>query len=55
MFRVAWSTPMHSGYGEFVLEKEIATAWVIYLNEKYPDMKHWTEHSTQKTEYDPAA
>ena len=42
MYKIYWKSSIHSGNGEPVTYS-IASAWVIELNKKYPDIKHWLE------------
>lgn len=44
MYRVAWMTSNGiSQHGEYCLTLEAGKAWIEYLTNKYPDMKHWLE------------
>jgi hypothetical protein len=43
MFRIAWSSQLTSGHGEYCLTKNMANAWILYLKESHPDICHWIE------------
>ena len=48
MYRIAYqvlSTGV-SGHGDFCLTKEDAETWIERLNNDYPDINHWIEHSS---------
>lgn len=51
MYRVAWkdNETNESGHGS-ALSFEHATAWVISMNKKHPEMTHWVEEVTDQTE-----
>ena len=40
MYRIYWESSIHKGNGN-PLTYSIANAWVIALNKKYPEIKHF--------------
>jgi hypothetical protein len=42
LYRICWRDEKgQTGNGEKILSLESADAWLVYLRNKYPEMKHW--------------
>ncbi len=44
-YRIAWRDVNSgaTGYGKYCLTKEVAQEWIVELEKKHPEMKHWIE------------
>jgi hypothetical protein len=45
MYRICWSIPStdSSGHGNYMESEELASAWLAYLTNEYPEIVHWIE------------
>ena len=42
LYRICWSDEKgQTGNGERILSLDSGQSWISYLQDKYPEMKHW--------------
>jgi hypothetical protein len=52
LYRIAWiyKPTEFTGHGDYIFTYEKAAEIASLMNEKHPDMKHWTERQTGEEE-----